>query len=98
MRQAWNQYDPGILYDELMLNQHQPRKSSYKLVQYLRALKRESFDQCVDESEMVIREMGITFTVYTDAGNIDRAWPFDVIPRIIAKHEWDRTEIGLNKK
>ena len=27
--------------------------------------------------------MGITFTVYSDGANIDRAWPFDVIPRVI---------------
>jgi uncharacterized circularly permuted ATP-grasp superfamily protein len=29
--------------------------------------------------------MGITFTVYSEAGNIDRAWPFDIIPRVMAK-------------
>ena len=28
--------------------------------------------------------MGVTFTVYTAEGNIDRAWPFDIIPRTIA--------------
>ncbi len=27
--------------------------------------------------------MGITFTVYSDGQNIDRAWPFDIIPRMI---------------
>ena len=25
--------------------------------------------------------MGITFTVYSDGENIDRAWPFDIVPR-----------------
>jgi uncharacterized circularly permuted ATP-grasp superfamily protein len=28
--------------------------------------------------------MGITFTVYSEGENIDRAWPYDIIPRIIA--------------
>ncbi|MFV0306294.1 MAG: circularly permuted type 2 ATP-grasp protein, partial [Desertimonas sp.] len=39
--------------------------------------------------------MGITFTVYSDGANIDRAWPFDVIPRVIEATEWRRIERGL---
>ena len=39
--------------------------------------------------------MGITFTVYSDAGNIDRDWPFDIVPRIIAGKEWAQTQKGL---
>jgi uncharacterized circularly permuted ATP-grasp superfamily protein len=38
--------------------------------------------------------MGITFTVYSDGQNIDRAWPFDIIPRVIPGAEWDRTSAG----
>lgn len=98
MKQEWNQYDPGSFYDELMGSRHQPRESSYKLIQYLRGLKRDAFEHCVHESEAVIREMGITFTVYSDAGNIDRAWPLDIIPRVIAQTEWQRTEAGLKQR
>ncbi len=42
-----------------------------------------------------ILTMGITFTVYSDGANIDRAWPFDVIPRVIEAGEWRRIERGL---
>ena len=35
-------------------------------------------------AESAIRQMGITFTVYSNEGNIDREWPFDIIPRVIA--------------
>ena len=35
-----------------------------------------------------ILTMGITFTVYSDGTGIDRAWPFDVIPRVIEAREW----------
>ncbi len=38
------------------------------------------------------------FTVYSDAGNIDRAWPFDIIPRIFPKGEWVRIETGLKQR
>jgi uncharacterized circularly permuted ATP-grasp superfamily protein len=42
--------------------------------------------------------MGISFTVYTEGGNIDRAWPFDIIPRIIELSEWRRIEDGLKQR
>ena len=35
-------------------------------------------------ADLAIEKMGITFTVYGEGTNIDRAWPFDIIPRIIA--------------
>ena len=98
MKEKWNTYNPHPFYDELIAAQHQPRRSSYKLVDYLRNFSPAGFKHCVDESEAVIREMGITFTVYSDAGNIDRSWPFDVIPRVIPGDEWDRTEMGLKQR
>jgi uncharacterized circularly permuted ATP-grasp superfamily protein len=48
-----------------------------------------------EAAELAIRSMGITFTVYTEAANIDRAWPFDVIPRVISTGEWQRLSAGL---
>ena len=39
--------------------------------------------------------MGITFTVYSDGQGIDRAWPFDIIPRVIDAAEWRDVEAGL---
>ena len=43
--------------------------------------------------------MGVTFTVYTEEdGSIDRAWPFDIIPRVIARDEWVRIEEGLRQR
>jgi uncharacterized circularly permuted ATP-grasp superfamily protein len=43
--------------------------------------------------------MGITFTVYSEEeGSIDRAWPFDIIPRIIPGSEWVQVERGLKQR
>lgn len=42
--------------------------------------------------------MGITFTVYSEGGNIDRAWPFDIIPRVISLKEWRRIRRGLEQR
>ncbi len=45
-----------------------------------------------------ILTLGITFTVYSEAGGIDRAWPFDVIPRVIEASEWAAVERGLTQR
>jgi uncharacterized circularly permuted ATP-grasp superfamily protein len=42
--------------------------------------------------------MGVSFTVYFEGGNIDRAWPFDIIPRIIRRSEWEKVELGLKQR
>ncbi|MFK8024797.1 MAG: circularly permuted type 2 ATP-grasp protein [Ilumatobacter sp.] len=49
-------------------------------------------------TELDILTMGITFTVYSDGENIDRAWPFDVVPRIIPGDEWDVVQRGLSQR
>lgn len=46
-------------------------------------------------AELAVKTMGITFTVYHEGTNIDRAWPYDIIPRTIAGRDWDRVEAGL---
>lgn len=98
MANLWRDYDPGGFYDELMVDQHQPRTFSYRLLDHLQSMRNDAFNQRVVESEIEILERGVTFTVYSDAGNIDRAWPFDIIPRILAKREWDCTEKGLKQR
>ena len=42
--------------------------------------------------------MGITVTVYTEEGNIDRSWPFDIIPRTISAKQWSKTAEGLTQR
>jgi len=51
-----------------------------------------------DSSEFAIKTMGITFTVYSDGENIDRSWPFDIIPRIIPASEWKSADEGLKQR
>ncbi len=39
--------------------------------------------------------MGVSFTIYSEGNNIDRHWPFDIIPRPIPASEWSIVEKGL---
>ena len=45
-------------------------------------------------AERELKNLGITFTVYSDAGAIDRILPFDPIPRPIARKDWESIEKG----
>lgn len=65
---------------------------------HLGALSDEELKILRQTAEATIQQMGITFTVYSEAGNIDRSWPFDVIPRIIPASEWEKTAAGLEQR
>ncbi len=98
MKSIWENYKTDIAYDELMFSEFQPRPISHSLCQYLNSLKKNDIDKRKMAAELAIMEMGITFTVYSDEGNIDRAWPFDIIPRIIDAKEWRIIEKGLKQR
>ena len=49
-------------------------------------------------AETDLFNLGITFTVYSDANAIDRILPFDCVPRIISAAEWDVLERGVKQR
>lgn len=98
MSKIWENYQTDGSYDELMFSSFQPRPGSHSLCQYLNALSEKSIEKRKLAAELAILEMGISFTVYSEEGNIDRAWPFDIIPRIIVAEEWRNVEIGLKQR
>ncbi|MBL8590748.1 MAG: circularly permuted type 2 ATP-grasp protein [Methylobacteriaceae bacterium] len=47
------------------------------------------------QAELLFRRIGITFAVYGDKEATERLIPFDILPRILSRSEWDRLERGL---
>ncbi|SET31350.1 Uncharacterized conserved protein, circularly permuted ATPgrasp superfamily [Nitrosomonas marina] len=95
----WGSYKVKNLYDELLRATGRPRPAAQALCSYLRSLKDNEIEEYKVAAESAIHVMGITFTVYNEEeGSIDRAWPFDMIPRIIDKREWLRVEAGLEQR
>ena len=45
-------------------------------------------------AEELFRRLGITFAVYADGGSTERLIPFDLIPRILDRAEWELVERG----
>ncbi len=95
----WGSYKVKGLYDELLRGSGRPRPAAQVLCDYLRSLSDKDIEEYKAAAESAIHVMGITFTVYSEEeGSIDRAWPFDIIPRIIEKQEWLNIEAGLKQR
>ena len=95
----WGNYKVKGLHDELLRATGRPRAAAQVLCDYLRALKDKDIEEYKAAAELAIHVMGITFRVYTEEeGSIDRAWPFDIIPRVIDKQEWIKIEAGLKQR
>ena len=80
MKGSWDRYETTSAYDELMTPKGVARVAARQIVKYLRGLTAEELAARQEAADLSIREMGISFTVYSESGNIDRAWPFDLIP------------------
>ena len=50
------------------------------------------------EADLLFHRVGITFAVYGDEAGAERLIPFDTIPRVIPRQEWDMLERGLRQR
>jgi len=98
MTKGWKGYKAGGFYDELITDKGSPRTAARQALRLLQSLPEQEMDSRRQSADLAIREMGISFTVYTEGGNIDRAWPFDIIPRIITGREWAQVSRGLQQR
>ncbi len=74
------------------------RAAYAEIERWLRATPREMLDRKRHEAELLFRRIGITFAVYGEGGDPERLIPFDIIPRIIARSEWERLSVGLRQR
>jgi uncharacterized circularly permuted ATP-grasp superfamily protein len=93
----WFHYKTDGFFDELIADGG-PRPHLAGFGRFLESLSLENLRERQEAADLAVRTMGITFTVYEDGSNIDRAWPFDVLPRVITRTEWDRTRAGLEQR
>jgi uncharacterized circularly permuted ATP-grasp superfamily protein len=85
-------------YDELIQPNGAPRGAAARVAELIRGLGPEQLYRRQRAAEADIRALGVTFTVYDEKANIDREWPFDIIPRILSASEWSRLERGLMQR
>ncbi len=82
----------GAFFDEM----GQPPRDVYRrMAHWLETTPPEVLKSRHEQAEMLFRRIGITFAVYGDKEAAERLIPFDIVPRLIARSEWDRLEQGL---
>ena len=94
----WREYVCDGMWDELVTPAGRSRAGAERLLAALERLSADEVRERKTAAELAIRAMGITFTVYDGDTNIDREWPFDIVPRLILKREWDGIALGLKQR
>lgn len=85
-------------FDEMLQNDGQARRPYEAVAQWLAQQSRTHLKQKQAEADAIFRRLGITFAVYGEGGSNERLIPFDLIPRILAAHEWRALERGIEQR
>ncbi|MDA0673054.1 MAG: circularly permuted type 2 ATP-grasp protein [Cyanobacteria bacterium] len=91
-------YEPGDFYDELFLQQRQPRPESALLIDRINELSLADLKQRQQAAQNALFKLGVTFNVYSDSQGTERIFPFDVVPRVVSAHEWEWLSRGLQQR
>ncbi len=83
-------YDPQGFYCEMLGS-----PASAVVRERLSQLSIEALKERAAAANAELYNLGITFTVYSDAKTIDRILPFDVLPRVLSATEWRHLESGI---
>lgn len=85
-------------FDELQISQGHYRPAAKAVGDWLDDISMDALNHLNEQAENIFYRKGVTFTVYSDAENIERMIPFDIIPRIIAASEWRQIEAGCQQR
>ena len=89
-------YEAGGFYDEMFNEGGGAERSEYSEVKKLfESLTEEDFKNQKNRINQTFLEQGITFQIYHEDSSLERIFPFDPIPRLITKKEWEKIEQGL---
>lgn len=91
-------YAPENFFDEMFDTTGSVRTHYAKLLDRYSGMTNEEFQKKRDLADNAFLTQGVTFTVYNDQKGTERIFPFDLIPRIIPKTEWEHVERGLSQR
>lgn len=88
---------PGV-YDEIFSSEGNVRNDVYQAIKTIDELSEESLYEKQKFVDASFLKNGITFTVYNNSEGTEKIFPFDLIPRVISKKEWQELEKGLKQR
>ena len=87
-----------IAYDEMYAADGSIRENYQSYARWLELISDEVIARKREAADVAFHRAGITFAVYGEANSQERLIPFDIIPRIIPAHEWQRLADGLRQR
>jgi uncharacterized circularly permuted ATP-grasp superfamily protein len=91
-------YAPEAFFDEMFEPTGDVRTHYQRLLTRYSGMSSEEFQKKRDLADNAFLTQGVTFTVYNDLEGTERIFPFDLIPRIIPRAEWEHVERGLGQR
>jgi uncharacterized circularly permuted ATP-grasp superfamily protein len=91
-------YVPETFFDEMFGPNGDVRPHYERLLTRYAGMSSEEFQKKRDLADNAFLTQGVTFTVYNDQEGTERIFPFDLIPRIIPRAEWEHVERGLGQR
>jgi uncharacterized circularly permuted ATP-grasp superfamily protein len=89
---------PGCC-DELVERDGRPLSHATSLMAALQRLGPEALRSAGERRDTIFMQQGITFEVAgSDGGRRDRAWPLDLVPRVLTATEWTTIKRGLAQR
>jgi uncharacterized circularly permuted ATP-grasp superfamily protein len=85
-------------YDEMRAADGEVRAHFRSLAEWLAETPTERVAEKRREADLLFHRVGITFAVYGDEAGAERLIPFDTIPRVIPRAEWDNLAKGLRQR
>lgn len=89
-----NHYKIQDCYDEYMLSSGKARSEVAAIVEWLQTLSSEELQHYQETARQTLADRNVTFR----AGDEEKVFPFDLIPRVIPAAEWHYLEKGLQQR
>ena len=89
---------PEQCYDETCSAPGEPRSICATFAERIESLSDQELTSRQQTAEFLLRDLGITFTVYGHDAGTEKIWPFDLLPRIVDGNEWGPIEKGLKQR
>ena len=95
MGQPFGNYEVGGFFDEMFSAPGAVRPHYQEVLRRFEELSDAEAERKYRLATQTFLNQGVTFTVYSGNEGTERIMPFDPIPRIIPRDEWERVERGL---
>jgi len=91
-------YESSGFFDEMIGEDGFPRAAARPLARDIETLPDGELEARQQAAERALIQAGITFNVYNDQQGVEKTLPFDLIPRIVGRAEWQRIDRGLKQR